>query len=46
MSPIPIPWAMLKVSGIAKIVRTAGAAVSKLRHVDLHDRLHHEDARR
>src|ERR1700722_3495409 len=28
MRPIPIPWAMLKVSGIAKIVRTAGAAVS------------------
>ena len=29
MSPIPMPWAMLKVSGMAKIVSTAGAAVSK-----------------
>jgi hypothetical protein len=29
MSPMPIPCAMLKVSGMAKIVRTAGAAVSK-----------------
>ncbi len=29
MSPMPIPCAMLKVSGIAKMVKTAGAAVSK-----------------
>ena len=29
MRPIPMPCAMLKVSGIAKMVRTAGAAVSK-----------------
>ena len=44
MRPIPMPWAMLKVSGIAKMVRTAGAAVSKVVHVDLDHRLHHEDA--